>query len=207
MKVESWRRPSIRLNGLHDGRVVGKERVRRAHTDTRRCRGAIGFHGKIGERVTHPVQEMIGVDRLPRFRPGAGEPELERQLARRHLPDVGVHSVCIRARKSQEHGAVRRGGELSLGRARKAESTHLAVEWQCARAGNLRQPARRRHRLKVQLKKPVARDHVPQRAVGVLLIGGEDVRHGAIVVHDVHRRVERRHVARCAAWQRCGARE
>jgi hypothetical protein len=64
--------------------------------------------------------------------------------------------------------------------------TRLAIGTDEPRAAELRQAPRPGERLHGHLEEAVAGDDIAQRAIGVFLAVGEDVRHAATVVDDLH---------------------
>ena len=189
-RVEARRALSVRLDRLDDRRIIREQRVRRGVADLRRRAGAPALVRDVRERPPHAVHEQKAVERLPLRRTLAEQPELERELGGRHRGDVRVHAVRVGARRAHGHAGVADSRRERFGRAREAEVAHLAIEPQRRRAADLRDPPARGERLHVELEQPVARDDVAERAVRVLLAAREDVRHRALVVHDLHRRTE-----------------
>ena len=193
LKVHARRGLPIGLDGFLNGRVVWKQRLcgPRSHA---RCGGrAIVLHREVRQRVSHAVEQVIRIDGAPHRGMGAGEPELQWQLGSRHLPHIRIHAVGVRGHEPHERRRIARCRDGTLRRARKTQPAHLAIQWQRAHARDLREPSGGGQRLHIELKEPVARHHVAEPAIGILLCRGEDVWHRALVVHHFYRGTQAHH--------------
>jgi hypothetical protein len=183
-RVDARRALPVGLDGLDDGLRHREERGRGGGAHPRGRRGAVVLAREQGERVAHPVHQVHAVGGLPAHRPGARELVLDRERRRAQRAGVGVDARRVRV----EHAAAGRvhDGELGLGGAREAEPPRLLVERKRGGPGELGHAPARGERAQVQLEQPVARHHVAEGAVGVLLARGEDVGHAASVVRHAH---------------------
>ena len=182
------------MDRLLNGRVLGEERGggRGPHPRRREC--SVELRNDVRQRPTHAIEQEQRIQRLPlRDRLHAEQSELEWQFIARHVLDIGVDAIRVGTRE-----AGRLGGagvdqrELSFGGPRNRQTSHLAVEGQRLPAGDLGQAPTRRHRLQPELKQSVARDHIAEGAIGIIVLRGENVWNATAVVAHLHRRAEGR---------------